>query len=1200
MSKQALAVKYRPKKFEDVVEQTVPKAILTEQLKNKTFKNCLLFCGGAGTGKAQPLYSKVLTPNGFITMGDVEVGTEVITDKGNIAKVSGVYPQGIRPIYRITLQDRTYIDVSDEHLNVVYRYNQHKKVREDFVLTTKELLTLFQDSSEKLRIDVPKALDFGNNKDLPIDPYLLGALIGDGSLSPGNFAFSNMEEDVLNKVDSILDKYGCELVPLKDSMCDYRIRLKNKPVYYKFKYKDTVFDSVASLSKHLNDEGYPLFDSGTIIRLSGNNAKNTLAHYPELFGAVQLIESVDYSENCCNKLKQCLKEYGLDCKSVEKHIPQEYLLSSKENRLQLLRGLFDTDGYVDGCGNTTLTTSSPQLSEDIAFLVRSLGCRDTVTCSSSGYVSNDGSYISCSNSYSHNIKVPKQLIICSSEKHLNRYRTRMYEPMRNIIDIEYIGNMECQCIMVDHEDHTYISDGFIPTHNTTSARIFANEINDFKGHPIEIDAASHNGVEDARKIIEDARTQSLDSEYKTFVLDECFHKDTLITTPSGTIKISELTPGSIIYNITGETTVKNIFKNSVPPERLALVTMEDNQLLTTVDHLFLTKNGWKESKNLQKGDVLVDYKDLCSMWQNVPMLSKRQADDLFRELWKNLSKTTDSKEFISEGTQDVDESVSCMSKNFSDISFGQFNYLWKRLLHYIQEATRVNRKTKEFICSIICNIPMSSLWENFTRTNMQESKVLFQQMCHNVSETTCGTETDTNIGSCLCYMWQYIFKECTQQSSDLFSRMYFPISFATILSALFGDQTTANVNEQPITQSGEYSEDVTDKGEERNTSRVEWDTWWKWALYSTSNDTVSESCRKLGVRVSCTNEEASKFGVSYELQTRPCLTTFETGYRGRWQDPFVEILTTSGCQENAVIKSVRVDSVTVYQRGNNEQLFSNYFTDNELHADFVDMYDIEVYGHPSYFVNNVLVHNCHMLSNSAWNALLKVIEEPPKKTVFLFCTTDPQKIPATILSRVQRYNFQKISQSGIIGRLKYIIGEENKEISAENPDNIITYEDSAIEFIAKLADGGMRDSITLLDKALGYSNKLTLDNVLEALGSVNYDTMFELTDALNKMNATKALETIGDVYKSGLDLKQFIKQYSYFVLDLCKYKYLKNFDNLQMPAIYEDKLKTYGAEDFDFFCQLLDTILELSKALKDETVPKPLVESKLLLLCMEA
>ena len=119
MSKQALAVKYRPKKFEDVVEQTVPKSILTEQLKNKTFKNCLLFCGGAGTGKAQPLYSKVLTPTGFITMGEVTVGTDVITGSGRTAMVIGVYPQGSRPIYEITLSNGHKFRVSDEHLNVV-------------------------------------------------------------------------------------------------------------------------------------------------------------------------------------------------------------------------------------------------------------------------------------------------------------------------------------------------------------------------------------------------------------------------------------------------------------------------------------------------------------------------------------------------------------------------------------------------------------------------------------------------------------------------------------------------------------------------------------------------------------------------------------------------------------------------------------------------------------------------------------------------------------------------------------------------------------------------------------------------------------------------------------------------------------------------------------------------------------------------
>jgi hypothetical protein len=120
MSKISLANKYRPKRFSDVIEQDVVKSILTEQLKNKSFKNSILFCGGAGTGKAQPLYSKVLTPSGFITMGEIALGDEIITGNGNISTVSGIYPQGVRPIYEITLTNGDKFRVSDEHLNVVY------------------------------------------------------------------------------------------------------------------------------------------------------------------------------------------------------------------------------------------------------------------------------------------------------------------------------------------------------------------------------------------------------------------------------------------------------------------------------------------------------------------------------------------------------------------------------------------------------------------------------------------------------------------------------------------------------------------------------------------------------------------------------------------------------------------------------------------------------------------------------------------------------------------------------------------------------------------------------------------------------------------------------------------------------------------------------------------------------------------------
>lgn len=143
--------------------------------------NHMQFLGGAGTGKAQPLYSKVLTPNGYITMGDVKVGTEVITAKGNIGKVSGIYPQGKRDIYEITLQDRTKIRVADNHLNSVWVYNQRTKQREDYVLETLDLIEFIKSSKWKVRIDTP-SVDF-EQQEVLINPYLLGALLGDGGLS---------------------------------------------------------------------------------------------------------------------------------------------------------------------------------------------------------------------------------------------------------------------------------------------------------------------------------------------------------------------------------------------------------------------------------------------------------------------------------------------------------------------------------------------------------------------------------------------------------------------------------------------------------------------------------------------------------------------------------------------------------------------------------------------------------------------------------------------------------------------------------------------------------------------------------------------------------------------------------------------------------------------------------------------------------
>lgn len=262
-----------------------------------------------------------------------------------------------------------------------------------------------------------------------------------------------------------------------------------------------------------------------------------------------------------------------------------------------------------------------------------------------------------------------------------------------------------------------------------------------------------------------------------------------------------------------------------------------------------------------------------------------------------------------------------------------------------------------------------------------------------------------------------------------------------------------------------------------------------------------------------------------------------------------------------------------------------------------------------------IIDECHMLSTGAWNAMLKLIEEPPAQTVFIFCTTDPQKIPATIISRVQRYDFQRITYESVVARLKHILDAENKDIIMENGGSqdavadiewalkegiqVILYEEEALGYIAKLADGGMRDAITLMDKCLSYSLEINVENVVHALGAVDYQVMFDLTNAIVDMESDKVVIIIEEAHRSGIDLKQFMKQYSHFILDAYKYCLLGNFEYLQIPSTYSDILDSWDDETYDFLKELLDEVIKLNADIKWEPSPKPLIEASLILIAEE-
>jgi DNA polymerase-3 subunit gamma/tau len=234
-----------------------------------------------------------------------------------------------------------------------------------------------------------------------------------------------------------------------------------------------------------------------------------------------------------------------------------------------------------------------------------------------------------------------------------------------------------------------------------------------------------------------------------------------------------------------------------------------------------------------------------------------------------------------------------------------------------------------------------------------------------------------------------------------------------------------------------------------------------------------------------------------------------------------------------------------------------------------------------------ILDECHMFSTGAWNAMLKLIEEPPAKTIFIFCTTDPQKIPATILSRVQRYDFQRITYGAILERLCYIAEQEGVE-----------YEKSALEYIAKLAEGGMRDAITMLDKCLSFSKDvLTLKDVVEALGTVDYDTMFEILGFLLARKTVPLLAKIDTIHKSGVDLKQFMKQFGWFVLDVCKYQKLGNFEYLQIPEIYERQMEQLMEFQESNLLEILHKVLEVNNLIRWEVNAKALIEASFILYC---
>lgn len=625
----------------------------------------------------------------------------------------------------------------------------------------------------------------------------------------------------------------------------------------------------------------------------------------------------------------------------------------------------------------------------------------------------------------------------------NKYRPKNFEDMcEQTVIVEMIksicdsGNLSCR---------NFLFIGPAGCGKTTISRIIANKLNDGLGEPIEIDAASHSGVEAMREVITQARSYPVGCKWKVFIIDECFSGDTKVLTDQGFKRFDSLDHSEKIaqYTDSGDIEFVDPIRWITKPYSGDMIKLYpkfgDQHVLMTPGHMQPVYNYYSDNiKTSEIGDIEFKSGDRL-------LLSGRGTGfdgDL-----------TDMEKLI---IASIADGYRCPESN-SDQSRWQI---------------RLSRSEK-----------IERLLYLFTQTGVKWSRYKCEDGVQEFGYTLPSYVTKRFSDS---FNLDFSFKRANQFIDEV---MKWDGSYKSGYPAYFSSILKCNADFVSVVGTlAEYS--VQEKVHE----------------YDNPNHSTE-----------------------YQVCMIP-------GKFNRRFKPRLDVTTFDGLVYCVEVPTHKI----IVQAGG--------FT----------------------FVSG----NCHSLSNQAWQSLLKTLEEAPAKTIFLLCTTNPEKIPATILSRVQTFQLSKISLDGISTRLKYVL---DCEIAEGNP---YTYTEDAVIYIAKLAQGGMRDGLTLLDKALSYSNDITIENLQNALNLPNYDDYFDLLSAYAAKDNQKIATIINSVYNSGVNFVKWFEGFHQAVINVFKFIYLQDINATMIPSIYLDKMSRYNIRHSAVCLKLANKLMEMNHELK--------------------
>ncbi len=373
----------------------------------------VLVVGAPGSGKMQPLDAKVLTPRGWVTMGDIKVGMEVVGSGGKPTKVVAVHPHGRLPVYKVRTSDGGETRCGLDHLWTTRTRNDRRQDRSGKAKTTEEIArTVTLERGKRLNHSIPFVGPvFYDNEfaesPLPLEPYALGVYLAEGSFS-GSVSISNPEADIVDKFARLLPQED-EIVA--SGYLGWRVRKKKR---------------------------------------GRGGAPPRTAMLLEAMGLQRVT-------------------------SEKKFIPRQYMMASIRAREMLLQGLLDGDGHVQRdvrgnpkCSTIEYSTSSPRLAEQVRELVLGLGGRVTAAQRQTQFTDKNDERVDGLPSYRLHISFHDERITpVSSKKHLARFKHASRLTERYVESVTYDDDAVCQCITVDAPDGLYVTDDYLVTHNST-------------------------------------------------------------------------------------------------------------------------------------------------------------------------------------------------------------------------------------------------------------------------------------------------------------------------------------------------------------------------------------------------------------------------------------------------------------------------------------------------------------------------------------------------------------------------------------------------------------------------------------------------------------------------------------------------------------------------------------------------------------